>query len=398
MKKDLNENLGNSSICIHAGNELYAKGVPTAVKPPIFMSSNYRLPTDGTEPDWSGIETYIYSRNGSVNQFILEEKLARLEKAESCVVLASGVSALASTFFTFLKSGDHVICSQVCYAAVNLLFRYYLPDKYNIEVSLVDTTDIEEVRKAVKPNTRLIHVETPGNPTTGISDLREISKIAKEIGALLSVDGTFASPICQSPLDLGADLLIHSMTKYINGHGDSLGGCVLGKKELIDRIKTEAMVNVGGVISPFNAWLIARGMVTLPIRMKQICNNAMEVASFLENHSRVRFIYYPGLESHPQHELAKRQMKNGFSGMMAFGLKASEEEHYELLSHLKMIVHAVSLGDGESLIVYNSKDNEKMKLYPEEFREGFYRFSVGLEDAEDIIADLDQALDAVFKK
>ncbi|NLN14206.1 MAG: aminotransferase class I/II-fold pyridoxal phosphate-dependent enzyme, partial [Tissierellia bacterium] len=341
---------------------------------------------------------YIYSRNGSVNQFILEEKLARLEKAESCVVLASGVSALASTFFTFLKSGDHVICSQVCYAAVNLLFRYYLPDKYNIEVSLVDTSDIEEVRKAVKPNTRLIHVETPGNPTTGISDLREISKIAKEIGALLSVDGTFASPICQSPLDLGADLLIHSMTKYINGHGDSLGGCVLGKKELIDRIKTEAMVNVGGVISPFNAWLIARGMVTLPIRMKQICNNAMEVASFLENHPRVRFIYYPGLESHPQHELAKRQMKNGFSGMMAFGLKASEEEHYELLSHLKMIVHAVSLGDGESLIVYNSKDNEKMKLYPEEFREGFYRFSVGLEDAEDIIADLDQALDAVFKK
>ncbi len=195
------------------------------------MSNIYRLPTDGTEPDWSGIDSYIYSRNGNVNQFVLEEKLARLENAESCVTLASGVSALASTFFTFLNTGDHVVCSQVCYAAVNLLFRNYLPEKYKIEVSLVDTTDLEAVKNAIKPNTKLIHVETPGNPTTGISDLAEISKIAKEAGALLSVDGTFASPICQSPLELGADLLIHSMTKYINGHGDSLGGCVLGKKK-----------------------------------------------------------------------------------------------------------------------------------------------------------------------
>lgn len=398
MSKDLEKNFGASSVCIHAGNEVTSQGVAIpAVKTPIYMSNIYRLPTDGTEPDWSGIDSYIYSRNGNVNQFVLEEKLARLENAESCVTLASGVSALASTFFTFLNTGDHVVCSQVCYAAVNLLFRNFLPEKYKIEVSLVDTTDLEAVKNAIKPNTKLIHVETPGNPTTGISDLAEISKIAKEAGALLSVDGTFASPICQSPLELGADLLIHSMTKYINGHGDSLGGCVLGKKELIEKIKTEAMVNVGGVLSPFNAWLVARGMATLPIRMKQINNNGMEVAKFLENHPKVRFVYYPGLESHPQHELAKKQMHGGYSGMICFGLDATEEQHYELLSHLKMIVHAVSLGDGESLIVYNSKNGEKMELYPEVFREGFYRFSIGLEDAEDIIADLEQALDSLFQ-
>ena len=398
MSKDFEKNLGASSVCIHAGNEVTSQGVAIpAVKTPIYMSNIYRLPTDGTEPDWSGIDSYIYSRNGNVNQFVLEEKLARLENAESCVTLASGVSALASTFFTFLNTGDHVVCSQVCYAAVNLLFRNFLPEKYKIEVSLVDTTDLEAVKNAIKPNTKLIHVETPGNPTTGISDLAEISKIAKEAGALLSVDGTFASPICQSPLELGADLLIHSMTKYINGHGDSLGGCVLGKKELIEKIKTEAMVNVGGVLSPFNAWLVARGMATLPIRMKQINNNGMEVAKFLENHPKVRFVYYPGLESHPQHELAKKQMHGGYSGMICFGLDATEEQHYELLSHLKMIVHAVSLGDGESLIVYNSKNGEKMELYPEVFREGFYRFSIGLEDAEDIIADLEQALDSLFQ-
>lgn len=398
MSKDFDKNLGVSSICIHAGNEVASEGVSApAVKTPIFMSNIYRLPTDGTEPDWSGIDSYIYSRNGNVNQFVLEEKLARLENAESCVTLASGVSALASTFFTFLNTGDHVICSQVCYAAVNILFRQLLPSKYDIEISFVDTTDINQVREAVKPNTKLIHVETPGNPTTGISDIRAISKIAKEVGALMSVDGTFASPMYQSPLELGADLLIHSMTKYINGHGDSLGGCILGKKELIEKVKREAMVNIGGVLSPFNAWLVARGIATLPIRMREINKNAMEVAKFLVNHPKVRFVYYPGLESHPQHELAQKQMHDGFSGMMCFGLDATEEQHYEFLSHLKMIVHAVSLGDGESLIVYTGKNSEKMELYPKEFHEGFYRFSIGLENYEDIIADLEQALDSLFK-
>ena len=235
--------------CIHAGNK--KNDTYDALHTPIYMTSNYRLPTDGTPVDWSGIHTNIYTRNGNVNQFVLQDKLSAVEGAEDCVVLGSGVAALSGVFLTFLDSGDHVICSKVCYSAVNILFRKLLPDKYHIEVDMVDTTDLNEVKKAIKPNTKLIHVETPGNPTTGISDIAEISKIAKGADALLSVDGTFASPLCQKPLELGADLVIHSMTKYINGHGDSLGGCVLGKTQLIDMIKEQAMVNIGGILSPF---------------------------------------------------------------------------------------------------------------------------------------------------
>ena len=398
MSKDFMDNLGASSVCIHSGNSIADEGTKIpSVKTPIFMSNIYRLPTDA-EPDWSGIDSYIYSRNGNVNQFVLEEKLAKLENAEACVTLASGVSALSSTFITLLKSGDHVVCSQVCYAAVNILFTKMFPEKYDIQVSFVDTTDVEEVKKAIKPNTRLIHVETPGNPTTGISDLKAIADLAKEKELYLTVDGTFASPLYQSPLDLGADLVIHSLTKYINGHGDSLGGCVLGREELINQIKEQAMVNIGGVLSPFNAWLVARGMTTLEIRMKQVEINAMKVAEYLNNHPKVRFIHYPGLESHPQHELAKEQMSGGYSGMMCFGLEGTEKQHYELLSNLKMIVHAVSLGDGESLMVFTGENSDKMSSYPEAFHKGFFRFSTGLENYEDIIADLDQALDAVFNK
>lgn len=395
MKGDSAQEKELASICIHGGTD-WKDGV-SAVKTPIFMSNIYRLPTDGTEPDWSGIDSYIYARNGNVNQFDLEAKLCAIEKAESCVTLGSGVAALSGVFFTFLKSGDHVVCSQVCYAAVNKLFTIIFPKKYQIDVTFVDTTDTEAVRQAVRENTKLIHVETPGNPTTGISDLKAISRIAREIGAVLSVDGTFASPIHQSPLTLGADLLVHSMTKYINGHGDALGGCVLGAKELIDQIRLQAMVNIGGIISPFNAWLIARGLTTLPLRMQKHSENAMEVARYLERNPSVRFVYYPGLESHPQHALAAEHMHGGYSGMVCFGLKATREQHYRVLENLRMIVHAVSLGDGESLLVYTSQNSEKMRYYPELFREGFYRFSVGLEAASDIIADLEQAIQAALK-
>ena len=384
------------SLCVHAGN--HTDDVVGAVKDPIYMSNTYRLPTDGSPVDWSGIHTNIYSRNGNRNQFTLQDKLKAVEGAEDCVVLGSGVAALSGTFVTFLKTGDHVICSQVCYAAVGHLFNELLPEKYNIEVSFVDTTNLDAVKAAIRPNTRLIHVETPGNPTTGISDIAAIAEIAHKAGALLSVDSTFASPVLQHPLALGADLLIHSMTKYTNGHGDALGGCVLGKTELIDKIKEQAMVNFGGVLSPFNAWLIARGMTTLPLRMKQHCSNAMAVAEFLESSPDVRFVYYPGLKSHPQHELASRQMHGGYSAMMCFDVNGDRDAHLRFLSSLRLIPHAVSLGDGESLIVFTDADSEKMKYYPEVFRKGFYRFSVGLEDAEDIISDLDQALKASRQK
>lgn len=363
-----------------------------AINEPIYMTSNYRIPTDGTPVDWSGVNSNIYARNRNVNQMVLQDKLCALTGAEDCAVFASGVAALAAVFTTFLNSGDHAVVSEVCYSATNLLFREYLPKKYNIEVTLLDTTDTEAVRAAIRPNTKLIHVETPGNPTTGISDLDAIAKIAHKAGALMSVDATFAGPICLYPLDHGADLEIHSMTKYINGHGDSIGGCVLGKTALIGQLKELAMVNYGGVLSPFNAWLVARGLVTVPMRMNQHSAVAMAVAQYLEQCPAVRFVWYPGLESHPQHELAVKLMKGQYSGMIAFDIKGDEKTHQKFLDSLELVTHAVSLGDVESLIVYYDKNSDKLPHYPAVYREGFFRFSLGLEAAEDIIADIQQAL------
>ncbi len=380
------------TIAVHGGTR--KDDTHGAINCPIYMTSNYRLPTDGTPIDWSGTETNIYMRNRNINQMVLQDKLCALTGAEDCAVFASGVAALAAVFVPFLNSGDHAVISEVCYSATNLLFRKFLPEKYNIEVTFVDTTDTEAVRAAMRPNTRLVHVETPGNPTTGISDLKAIAEIAHGNGALLSVDATFAGPICMYPLQLGADLEIHSMTKYINGHGDSLGGCVLGSKELIRDVKEIAMVNFGGIINPFTAWLISRGLATISLRMQQHSKVAMAVASFLEGCPGVRFVWYPGLESHPQHELAKEMMHGQYSGMISFDINGTEEQHQKFLNSLKLVTHAVSLGDIESLIVYYDKDSDKLPHYPEIYRKGFFRFSVGLENEEDLIADLKQAMEA----
>ena len=382
---------GLMTTCIHAGNR--HDDVHGAIATPIYMTSNYRLPTDGTPVDWSGIHSDIYLRNGHTNQFVLQDKLSAIEGAEDCVVLASGVAALAAVFTTFLKAGDHVVVSQVCYSATSILFHELLPEKYGMKVTFVNSANLEEVKAAITPETKLVHIETPGNPTTEIADIAAIAASAHAVGAMLTIDSTFASPLLQKPLALGADLVIHSMTKYINGHGDALGGAVLGSTALIDKIKTQAMVNFGGIISPMTAWLICRGLATLPLRMKQYCETGMKVAQFLENHPAVRFVYYPGLDSHPQHELAAKQMK-GFSGMMCFDIKGDETAHTKFLSALTLICHAVSLGDLESLIVYTQPDSPKMQYYPEIFRDGFFRFSLGLEDAEDIIADLQGAFAA----
>lgn len=388
----MNGNLHTTTTAIHAGTR--KDDAFGAINEPIYMTSNYRIPTDGTPVDWSGINSNIYQRNRNVNQMVLQEKLCALTGAEDGVVLASGVAALAAVFTTVLNTGDHAIVSEVCYSATNLLFREYLPKKYNIEVTLLDTTDTEAVRAAMRPNTKLIHVETPGNPTTGISDLDAIAEIAHAAGALMSVDATFAGPLCLQPTKHGADLEIHSMTKYINGHGDSLGGCVLGRKELIDQIKELAMVNYGGILSPFNAWLISRGLVTAPLRMAQHSSVAQKVAEFLESCPAVRFVWYPGLKSHPQHELAEKYMKGQYSGMISFDIKGDEKMHQKFLDNLKLVTHAVSLGDVESLIVYYDKNSDKLPHYPAIYQEGFFRFSVGLEDAEDVIADLKQAMEA----
>jgi cystathionine gamma-synthase/methionine-gamma-lyase len=376
--------------CVHVGNGVDKE--TGAIRRPITMANCYRLPEDASSINWSDPNQMLYTRNTSANQLYLQQRLAALEGGEDCVVLASGVAALAGVFFTFLESKAHVICSNVSYIAVYRLLNQYLPDKYGVEATLVDTSNLEEIKKAIRPNTKLIHVETPGNPTTKISDIAEIAKIARSIGALFSVDSTFASPYLQHPLELGADLVVHSLTKYINGHGDAMGGAVIGKKELIDKIKGQAMVNLGGTISPFNAWLIMRGVVTLPLRMKQHSDTALKVAQYLESNPSVKFVAYPGLESHPQHEIAKKQMRM-YSGVIAFALKADSETHNKFINALELVVPAVSLGHDESLIVYTGPNDERINFYPEIFRDGYIRFSIGLESAEDIIYDLKQALE-----
>ncbi|MCI1956235.1 MAG: PLP-dependent aspartate aminotransferase family protein [Oscillospiraceae bacterium] len=382
---------GFQTRAVHTGNDVDKD--TGAIKRPITLANCYELPYDPSTLNWSSADKALYTRNGGVNQKYLQEKIAALEGTEDSVVLASGVAALSGVFFTFLKSGDHVVSSKVTYIAVYRLLTEHLKNKYGIEATLVDTSDPEAVKAAIRPNTKLIHVETPGNPTLGVSNIAEIAKIAHDRGILFSVDNTFASPYLQRPAELGADLTVESLTKYINGHGDALGGAVSGKKELIDQIRLQAMVNLGGAISPFNAWLIMRGAVTLPLRMRQHSESALKVARFLKNDPAVRFVAYPGLESDRGYPIASRQMKNGFSGMISFGLKGDADAHNRFVSHLKVITSAVSLGHDESLIVFLGPDDERQYLYPEEFHGGFFRFSVGLEDTEDIIGDIRQALE-----
>ena len=321
----------------------------------------------------------------------MQEKLASLEGGEDCVVLASGVAALSGLFFSLLRTGDHVIISSVTYIAVYRLLNELFNNKFKVETTIVDTSDLEAVRAAVKSNTKLIHIETPGNPTLSVSDIEEIAKIAHENGALLSVDNTFASPYSQRPIELGADFVVESLTKYINGHGDAMGGAIIGKKEHLDIVRAQAQVNLGATISPFNAWLIMRGSVTLPLRMQRHNDNALKIALWLEKQPCVSFVAYPGLEGNNGHEIAKKQMINGFGGVLSFGLKADHDTHNRFVQSLNIITSAVSLGHDESLIVFLGENDERQYLYPEEFHNGFFRFSVGIEDVNDLIEDLSQA-------
>lgn len=380
-----------STKCIHAGNAVDKE--TGAIERPITMANSYALPYDPTEMNWSAADATIYTRNGGANQKYLQERLAALEGGEDAVALGSGVAALSGTFFSLLKHGDHVIFSDVTYIAVYRLLNELFNNKYEIETTILDTSDLEAVKAAMKPNTKLIHIETPGNPTLKICDIEALAKIAHEGGAMLSVDNTFASPYNQRPLELGADIVIQSLTKYLNGHGDAMGGAVIGSSEIITKIKEQAMVNLGGTISPFNAWLIMRGITTLPLRMKQHNESAQKIAEYLESLPCVSFVAYPGLKSFKGHDIAEKQM-SGYGGMMSFGIKADHDTHNKFVSHMKLITSAVSLGHGATLIVFIGENDERQYLYPEEFKNGFFRMSVGLEDTDDIIADLDQAFKA----
>jgi methionine-gamma-lyase len=402
MKKpdEMMRNYHITTRCVHAGSGIDKE--TRALRRPITLGNSYRLYDSVKELpisfDWNNTHQFNYPRSRHPNGRYLEERLASMEGGEDCVVFATGVAAITGAFFTFLSAGDHLICSRICYIGVHEFLNNHFSKRYGVHLSFVDTTRPEEVRKALRPNTKMIHIETPGNPTTLVSDIGAIARVARRAGVLLSVDSTYSGLITQSPLTLGADLVMHSLSKYANGHGDGLGGAVIGRKDLITRIRDAASIHLGATLSQFNAWLLMRSLETLPLRMARHCENAMKVARFLETHPKVTFVRYPGLKSHPQHAIARKQM-TGFGGMLNFALKTGKESYFKLLERLTIITHAVSLGHTESLIMFYPQAGNHPALgvlnYPEDLGGCFLRMSVGLEDADDLIADLKQALEAV---
>ena len=386
--------LAFATMSVHAGNTV-DEGTG-ALRTPLVMANSYLLPEDPSTMNWSSAEGLVYTRNSGANQVCLQTKLAALEGGEDAVVFATGVAALHGVFFSHLKSGDHVVVSDVTYEAVWRLFSELLPEKYGIEATFVDISDLDAVRRAVRPSTKLIHAETIANPTMKVADVAALADIAHVVGALLSVDSTFTPPPFYRPLRDGADLVVHSLTKFINGHGDAMGGVVIGSSDLVRPIRGDAMVEVGGVISPFNAWLIMRGSITLPLRLRQHFTSAEKVASFLEADHRVAFVAYPGLASHPQHQLARRQFAGaGYGAIMAFAVNGDRDAQNRFVDSLRIITSAVSLGHDESLIVHvGTTGRGGIEHYPEPFRKyGHLRLSVGLEEADDLIADIRAALD-----
>ncbi|MFC4948152.1 trans-sulfuration enzyme family protein [Pseudonocardia sp. GCM10023141] len=393
--KDLPDTLGLATRAVHAGNAVDPG--TGAIRTPLVMANSYALPADPSALSWSGFDVPLYTRNSGANQLALQRKLAALERAEDALVLASGVAALHAVFFTLLRTGEHAVVSDVTYEAVWRLFAEILPARYAVQATFVDTSDVDAVRAAMRPNTRLVHTEVIANPTTRVCDVAALAGIAHGAGALLSVDSTFTPPPLLRPLEHGADLVVHSLTKFINGHGDAMGGAVLGEKALLDRIRADAMIDVGGVVSPFNAWLIGRGAITLPLRLRQHFASAARVAAFLAAHPAVAYVAYPGLATHPQHALATRLFDGqGYGGVLAFALEGDADLQNRFVAALRVITSAVSVGHDESLIVHVGAEGARAARWPSPFRRyGHLRLSVGLEEPDDLIADLDAALEQV---
>lgn len=391
---------GIQTKAIHGGESPDQQAGASA--PNIVMSSTFVVDEEVSFSATNMTEEtpFLYTRWGNPTTQQLEKKLALLEQAEACVAFASGMAATASVLLSFLSNGDHLIISNTNYPGTAEFARDTLT-RLGISVTPVDTSELESISSAMQGNTRMIWLETPSNPLLRISDIKAAATIARQNNALLVVDSTFATPISTRPLQLGADLVVHSLTKYIGGHGDAMGGSVCGRQSLLGTLRGEALVHYGGVISPFNAWLIMRGMATLPIRMRSHEENALAVAKYLESQPSVVKVIYPGLPSHPQHELAAQQMDN-FSGMISFRTTAVRQIAERMMEDLEVIHYAVSLGHHRSLIylmqtsdLINSSyrlQGDELKKYIDSAGEGIFRLSVGLEDATDLINDLNRVL------
>lgn len=393
--------LGFQTRAVHAGE---SKDPNTnATTPNIVMATSYSSSADAkfsVEDQDDNATSYMYTRWGNPTIDQLAKKLSALEGAERCLVFGSGMAAITTLFFHALQAGDHMVMSDVSYAGASELSNDIL-SKLGIEVTRVNMSRLELVKDALRSNTKLVHIESPCNPLCRLTDIAEVSKLAKSVGAKLSIDSTFATPLATRPIALGADYVIHSLTKFISGHGDAIGGALLGPKEELIKMHGSVAAKLGGIISPFNAWLIMRGCSTLPIRMQAHETNAMKLASYLEAHPKVTQVIYPGLRSHPQHELAKKQMDN-FSGMLQFQVEDGERLASIFSEKLRFFHYAVSLGHHKSLIFYIDTDTMLKTSFhlteqqAQEYRtyagKGIFRVSVGIENAEDLIDDLDACL------
>lgn len=393
----MNPNVGLGTKAIHAGNVKDTQY--GALTTPIYQTSTFVF--DSCEQGgrrFAGQEGgYIYTRLGNPTVSVLENKVAALECGEACVAAASGMGAISSALWTIAGAGKHIVADGTLYGCTFALLNHGM-SRYGVEVSFVDTSDLAAVKAALKENTCAVYLETPANPNLKIADIAAVAEIAHTYNPDIKVvcDNTFASPALQNPLTLGADVVVHSATKYLNGHGDVIAGFVVGKADFIGEVRMFGLKDMtGAVMDPFAAYLILRGLKTLEIRMERHCANAKAIAEFLDQHPAVEKVYYPGLKNHVGHDIAARQMKD-FGGMLSFEVKGSRAAGTKLVNALHLITVAVSLGDAETLIEHPASMTHS--TYTEEelaasgIPGGLIRLSAGLENAEDIIADLEQAL------
>lgn len=378
---------------IHGGHEREAFG---ALVTPLYQSATFVFESaqQGGERFAGNELGYIYTRLGNPTTAELERKMAILEGAEAAAATASGMGAVSAALLANLQMGDHLVASNAVYGCTYALMTTQFA-RFGIEVSLVDFSSVTEIEAAIKSNTKVIFCETPVNPHLQVFDLASIANIAKRHQLVSIVDNTFMTPLLQRPLDFGIDLVIHSATKYLNGHGDVIAGIVCGSEEQLHKVKYEILKDIGAVISPHDAWLILRGLKTLDVRLQRHCDSAQRVAEFLAEHPSITHVYYPGLKSHQGHKFIGQQMKRA-GGVIAFELAANLEEAMAFVGYLKLFSIAVSLGDAESLIQHPASMTHSP--YTPEARaaasigDNLLRISIGLEDCDDIIADLNQAL------
>ncbi len=383
-----------ATLCVHGSGGVDEK--TGAVSIPIYQSSTFAFKNAKHGADiFSGEqEGYVYTRIGNPTQSALEKEMAFLEGGEAALAFGSGMAAISSIVFSLCKAGDNFISSNTLYGGTHSLFVDTLP-RMNIDARELDTTDLSQIESAINDNTKLIYVESPANPTLAITDLEACSKIANKHKIPLVIDNTFSTPYFQQPFKLGAHIVVHSATKYIGGHGDTVAGVVIGKKDYIDDLRGNFLRDLGGIITPLSAWLLVRGLKTLAVRMQRHEENALKIAKYLQFHPKIERVWYPGLTTHPQYELGKKQM-SGSGGMVSFEIKGGRQAGEKLMNIVKIFTLAVSLGDVDSLIehpasmthsTYSDEELEKVGI-----TQGLVRLSVGLEDVHDLIDDLSQAL------